>query len=538
MKRATLQTIAFWGLALAAGVTLGSLRAFSPGEEKGTRSTNPVKEPQLANEALTRAVRTGTGAKRWLLLVAAAEKATASEMPGIIRAAGDDYAAVQMLGAHWAGLDPKHMFASLYAEFLLPDGSPAALPQRSALMEALFEEWSKSDPAGVVKALTEVPNFSARETMRHSVVNRLMFTDVETSLRAMSEWNINNYLPSMKHVAEWAARDLPHASAVAAKYNRGFAAREVLKQIGKAWAASDPEGGLRFAATLDSQSRTMLGAEILTGWAGKDVAAAARFAAGQTDITFRNALAQGLVGAWGKEDPAAALDWSQENLAGKARTEAVGGIVAAAAEKDLTMAGELVARMDPGTAQNRAAASLFEVWFKKGEDQRGAAIEWLATLPDKEARRAAFDRVQWDWMWKDPQGVRDFITGPHGDLASSDIVNQSTRNLAVKNPEAALEWVAKLPADSKADARAAAVEAWMRFRPEAAADYARKLPAGPERDSVLVTVTRTFAWTAPEQAAAWLQTLPEGERNTVLENSRFAPEHLSKVEAAMLGREK
>jgi hypothetical protein len=533
MNRVTLNTIAACALALVAGFAAGSGRAFSPAG-KGTPSpAHATLETPQANEPLARAVKTEMGAKRWLLLVAAAETATANDMPGIIRAAGDDSAAVRMLAAHWAALDPKHMFASLYADFLLPDGSPVALPQRSALMDSLFEEWSKSDPAGVVKALTDVPDFSGREAMRHNVINRLMATDVETGLGAMGGWNITNYLPRMKQVAEWAARDLPHATQVAAKSNQGYAAREVLKEIGKAWAESDPEGGLRLAATLDAQSRAALGPEILRVWAAKDIAAAAQFASGQTDIIFRNALAQGLVSTWGKEDPAAALDWSQENLVGKARTEAIGGIVAAAAKKDLVTAGALVAGMEPGAAQNRAAASLFEVWFQKGEDQRAAAIEWLAALPDKEAQRTALDRVQWDWMWKDPDGVRDFIAGPHGELASSHMVNQLARNEAMKNPGAALEWVTKLPADRQADARASVVESWMRFRPEAAADYARNLPPGPERESTLVSVTQQFTWNAPPQAAAWLLTLPEGERKSILENARFSPEQRRELEAAM-----
>ena len=76
-------------------------------------------------------------------------------------------------------------------------------------------------------------------------------------------------------------------------------------------------------------------------------------------------------------------------------------------------------------AQNRACASIFETWFAKGAGERDAAFDWLASLPDPAARTAALERVQWNWMWREPEAVRDFIAGPHGDLASQSMINQA-----------------------------------------------------------------------------------------------------------------
>ncbi len=537
MNRNTLNTTIACALALAGGVAAGSMRSGSSNKaaETPTRPNTAAAEAQPEiNEPLARAVNTETGAKRWLLLVSAAEKATPKDMLAIIRAAGDDYAAVRMLGAHWANLDPKHMFATLYAEYLKPEGAPGTLSQRWTLSDSLFEEWIKVDPAAVIKALNEVPKFGGLENMRYTVVNNLMKTNVESGLQAMHEWNISNYMPDMKAVSAWAAKDPQHAAEVATKYSRGYASQEALRQIGKAWAASDPEAGMRFAANLEGAGRTTLGPEILRGWAAKDLDAAARFTAEQKDISFRNALAQGLVGTWAKADPNAALDWSEANLTGNARTEAIGGIVKAAAEKDLVAAGNLVAGMEAGATQNRAAASLFEVWFNKGKDQRDAAFEWLATLPDKEARSAAFERVQWNWTWNDPQGARDFLTGPHGDLASQSMIYQVARNQASKNPEAAMEWTKKLPADRVADARNAVLENWMQVRPEGAANFARKLPEGEERSRAIRTVTQHYMWqTSPDQAANWLRTLPEAEQKSALDGFGMPEDRRRKIEEAI-----
>jgi hypothetical protein len=426
------------------------------------------------------------------------------------------------------------MFGELYADFLQPESAPTALPLRNALMASLFDEWAKSDPAALVKAVSEAPAFQGSRNARLTAVDSLMKTDIETALRTMHEWDISNYGPKMKGVAAWAARDPRHAAEVAAQYSRGYAAKGILGQIGKAWAESDPEGGMQFAATLPVASRAKLGAAIVGGWAEKNLDAAVSFTTAQTDVAFRTALAISLVEPWAKKDPSSALAWTQQNLRGEGRAEAVGDIVRTAAEKDITAAGELVIGMAPGDTQNSAAASLIEVWFNKGKDQRDAAIEWLANLPDKEAGRAAFDQVGSDWVANDPAGARTFVTGPHGDIASDYMIHRVARSEAAKNPEAAMEWTGKLPAGRANAARDAVLQSWLRVRPEAAANYVRNLAASPERERAVNTVTRNLGWQAPEQAAAWILSLSEAQQKTAMQAlENVSDDQRRRVESAM-----
>lgn len=102
-----------------------------------------------------------------------------------------------------------------------------------------------------------------------TVSNQVLKADVEQGLRVMKEWNIRNYIPDMKSVAEWASRDPRHAAEVVVKFGNDYVAREALKQVGKAWAQRDPTGGLEFAATLDPSSRATLGSEIIRLWIGQ-----------------------------------------------------------------------------------------------------------------------------------------------------------------------------------------------------------------------------------------------------------------------------
>ena len=525
MTRAHFTTLSGAAFALAVGAFAAKMREpFSQNTAADAAPPIPVKTAmpapapgRAASDPLARALQTETGAKRWLLLLAATEKADATDMPGLIRAVGEDSAAIRMLAARWADLDPSHMFHTLYAEFMLPENTPGALPSRWDLTSVLFEQWVKSDVNAAMKALNDVPEFPGRESLRMTTANEIMKTDVEAGLRAMKEWNVRNYIPDMKSVAAWAARDPQHAAEAVLKSAEGYAGQEALKQVAKAWAQSDPEGGLRFAATLDATKRALLAGEVVRGWAARNPKAAAAFAAAQPEGAYRNALGQGLVAEWGRSDAASALAWSQEHLRGEALNESISGLVKSAAEKNLAAAADLVAGMDPGAAQTRASASIFETWFNKGKEERDAAFEWLAALPDANARRAAMERVQWNWVWNDPAGAREFISGPHGDLASHALIQQVARGQAAKNPEAAMQWAAGLPGDRAGEARNAVLENWLSIRPESAADYARKLPAGEEHDRAIGTVSQNLVFQSPQQAAAWYRQLGAADRKAARE---------------------
>jgi hypothetical protein len=542
MNRSTIITILGACVAAGAGVVLGKIvpatREANIGPNASASKGADSTAANQANAELERIMRTEKGSKRWLVLLAQAEKADATKMPSLIRSAGEDTAMIRMLAARWAELDPSHMFASLYADLLQPDGAPGTLPGRWVLTDVLFEEWVKKDVGAVIRALTDVPEFNGLSSLRMTVVNRLMKADVEKGLVAMKEWNIRNYLPDMKAVSEWAARDPRHAAEVVTSLGSDYAVHEAMKHVGKAWAQSDPEGGLRYAVSLPFQSRTALASEIIGTWAQRDLSAAVKFASAQEDPALRVSVAEGLVKTWAKTDPAGALAWSQENLRGAARTEAIGSLIKTVAEKDIEAAGELVAGMEAGAAQNRACASIFETWFNKGKDHRGAALEWLAELPDPKARESALEKVQWNWMWNDPNSVREFISGPHGHLASRSLIHQVARNQAAKNPEAAMEWASKLSPNQVEGAQQAVFDNWLQIRPTGAAEYALKLPAGNSRASAIRSVSFNLVYDSSslESAIEWFRKLPPTDHEVareVLKHSSASPERRRKLEEAL-----
>jgi hypothetical protein len=117
----------------------------------------------------------------------------------------------------------------------------------------------------------------------------------------------------------------------------------------------------------------------------------------------------------------------------------------------------------------------------------------------------------------DPAATRDFIAGPHGDMATPNMIRLVASIQGRANPEATMEWASGLPADRRESARSAALEGWLEARPESATAYARALPAGPERTRAIETVSRTLASQSAEQAAKWFRDLPAAEQKIASE---------------------
>ena len=537
-------------LALALGAAAGSLQRKVPATRTTLASPStpqpvpsregplPAAETQL-DPSFAEEIRTASGAKRWLLLLSAAEQATAADMPAMIRSVGTDAAAVRMLAARWAELDPKHMFSYLYGDSFTPDDAPGALPNRWVLTEVLLTEWTKRDLAGAIKALNDAPAFPSRESFRMQIANQAIKTDVEKGLQMMSEWGIRNYIPDLKGVSDWAAREPQRAAESVLKYTSDYAGQEALRMVGRAWGNSDPEGGLRFAATLEPGARATLGTELIREWAKKNVKGAADFAASQDDLGFRGALAKGLVETWGQTDPAAALAWSEEHLRGTARDRSDRWIDHRSRTKKsddrVRTRRRHAARFG---AKSRVRLDLRNLVQKRSEGTGRPPSNGSLRCPMRRRAGSLLNACSGTGCGKILRACVNSSTGPHGSLASSSMIQQVARQQAAKNPEEAMRWAAQFPAERATQAREAVLTSWLSIRPEAASDYVRNLPAGTERESAIRTVSQSLMWQSIEQTGAWYRSLPTADRRIareVFDRSGLNEEKRRQLDAALGG---
>jgi hypothetical protein len=391
------------------------------------------------------------------------------------------------------------------------DGSSKLGLSTFELGQMLFESWGTRDPSAARAALTAAKDFPGVDNLRMTMLQRMMKTDPESGLRLMKEWRMKHWYPNLDDLGVWAAKNPEHAASLVREGGTHAGSLAAMEAVGKAWAKSDPAAALAYAAGLPPMQRSYLARGAMKEWAAKDAPAAAAYVGGLTDVALRATLALPLVEAWAKGAPQKALDWAQESLRGEARAVALGSIVGAIAKQDVTRAAELVGSLDPGGAKNKAIGSLVDQWF--GKSGATPVAEWLLKLPEADAREAGFEKLGWQWLWKDARGATELVTGPQRDLVPANFAIQVASNEARRDPEAAMKWVDNLPATTIPPARDRVLGEWMQSRPEAAVRWVLDQAAGDTRNHMVASVTRFLSWSpSTEPAQKFFAQLPPADR--------------------------
>ncbi len=515
--------------------------ATTTGSVHSTASHGPGKAAAAARSKAEDELRTTlasrNGAMRWLTLLGAAEKATAAEMPGILRAAEGLPGAVKMLATRWAELDPQHMLATLRAA----DGRGGVLGDGRAL-NVLFEVWTSKSPEAAIAALQDLTAFPRAENMRMTVSNFIMKADPARALQLITQWGFLHYLPDMGPLKKWAEQNPQAAATALVSAKLGKMSEYYMKAVGKAWAASDPAAALRFAGETGGMAGAQLAQAVIAQWGAIDLPAALAHVGGMSDPFLRNRLGLPLMESWAKTDPRAALAWSAENLTGEARNAATGEIVKAMAAQDRHAAAAFLATLESGPARSMALRKfsdewLGDAWMNNGDKAEAtAALTWLTALADPAEREAAMVQTVWRLMHRAPDETIAFLSTPQGAQAPAMYFAQAARHLAGKNPESAVHWATQLPESRRAVAMESVLDEWATQRPDAAMDWVRAQPAGETRASYVTAMTQRLSYGAPGNSRRWLESLPASDHaaaRAALRHVASRPEENAALEALL-----
>lgn len=458
--------------------------------------------------------------ERWLLLVAAAEKAAPGDMPRLLRLCDGDRAALRMVAARWAELDPRHMWQTLMVEDRRGQGSTSSRGaglgmSTQELAAVLMDSWISRDPAAVRAALSQNSHAPFLQNLRINALRPLMKADPEAAVRLIKEWKMRHFYADYEGLKEWATQQPVRAASAVRELGNDSSGLVAMQAVGAAWAKSDPQAALAFATDLPVTQRTALAGSVISHWARENPADAAAYVRALPDAAQRAQLAVPLVEAWAKTDPEKALAWTQDSLRGEARATALGGIVGSLAAQDVSRAAELVAGLDAGGSKNKAIASLVEPWLAKAG---GATVaDWLLKLPEADAREAGFERLGFQWLWNAGKGgaseAAALATGPQRDLVPLNFTMIVAGNEARRDPEAAMKWAGDLPESHIPAVRERILGEWLQSRPDAAAQWVLAQPAGEGRRELILATTRSLAWNSTESTARqFFAELPASER--------------------------
>lgn len=466
----------------------------------------PNDDSPLATQ-LERDLSMSSGVTRWLYWLDAVEHAAPTDFPRLARLAQGNGPAMRLVSARWVEIAPRQLFDTYLAAIKAGNSSYLEEPMRM-----LFEEWPRKDPEAAIAALNGPDDFGTRGRWRVDLASRLVEIDVERGLRLMADWHIENFGPRMTAVVKWADADPQHAAAFALEHPAGYASQLTLETIGKEWAKTDPVAALQFAATHAGGLSPTLANAALKQWATRDFNAAADWL-GKADPHARDQLSPSFVETWAKQDAAAALAWCEASLTGSSLSQAVAGVLKGAADKDVNGAAALVTGMSPSPARAEAAVAVAKKWFPEfssGKPATPEAITWLSNLDGPSLGRV-LGEVKWQWSSSDPTSMAAFLVGRSGGQIPDSVYSVIGRELAHRNPAAALDWANRLPADRALNAGAATYAEWRRTQPEPAIKWLNELPpADPRRLPYFQSAVRDIAWN--DQAAELFASMSAAER--------------------------
>ena len=485
---------------------------------------HPKSAAAAAAAELANSFAVSKGAERWLLLIAQAEKAKASDMPGLLRLAAGNERMVRMLGTRWAELDPRHMFDSLISDLAKSE----RIDESVDLFSLLITEWMARDAAGAIAALTQASNLAGvnplfMEQRRSEAVSIVMKSDPARAIALMKEWSIRRHLPDLRPLKKWLAQSPERAATLTSQIQAEGASDEVMRIIGNAWAKTDPAAALAYAGKLSLSARVAFTGSAMKDWAKQDLNAAAAFVAAQPDHAYRSHLAGSLIEAWAATDAGAAFAWSQENLKGAAQVQSIGNVVKALAERSPDDAATMVNGLESGEIKSFAVGALLEFHLKTYDPirpnpaARDAALAWMATLDDKEAARRALAKNAWKLFTNAPEAARAFLSGPHADIAPPEIYGLAASGLAKQNPESALQWAADVPAEHQRIAMSYLMSTWLSTQPEAARTHVLAMPPGDLRTMALRQVATNSIHSSDPRTPGWMGNLPPADRTVVRE---------------------
>jgi hypothetical protein len=459
-----------------------------------------------------------TGVSRWLEWMSVMEKAKSSDFPDLARLARGNSVVLRMVAARWMEVDRDHLFKTLVAESgnVDPVTGAQAFPL-TGLGQQLFEEWSKTDPAAAVAALSGSDCPAQLRDLRYTVLNSVMAKDPEMGLKAMADWKVENYGTGTEGIAKWAAVNPRHAAEYALKYPAGYTTDTAMEVIGREWAKTDAGAGMSFAAGMGGRYGEMLATGILRAWSKSDRGKAAAWLAA-ADPKVRNRLASPMLEIWAKTDTTGAMDWIQQNLSGSGMDEAVASVLKGAAEISVPDAAVLVTGMDSSLSRAKAATSVAREWwpaYHTNQPVPPEAVAWLSSL-DPVSIKHVVQQLQWQWSGSDPKSFTAFLATPAGQHAPEYAFASAAREMAQRDPQEAMEWAARLPDGQRDSTTLSAFMAWQGTQPASAIKWLRQLPAeDPRRETLHFGMVGEFV-SDREAAVSIAKTLASGNTSAAL----------------------
>ena len=255
---------------------------------------------------------------------------------------------------------------------------------------------------------------------------------------------------------------------------QGFEMWQKMALFVGAWGKIDGPAALEYAKELPGPGRMFGSASALSGWAATD--------------------------------PDAAIAWAKENQSeGRESVMAQAGILRGLAISDPVRATEYLQGLPADTeGLQQLVGTLANEQMKQGI---GTATTWAASLSTDALKKDAFEQLGNEYARQDPVKAASWIESYADQHFASKAVEEVADEWAEKDPGATVEWASRLPETNQAVAMESAFQEWEESDAEGASTYLQSMEPSPTKDAAIAGFVSDLGREEPAVAIEWAQTI-------------------------------
>ncbi|MGK0186170.1 MAG: hypothetical protein ACI9R3_001953 [Verrucomicrobiales bacterium] len=209
---------------------------------------------------------------------------------------------------------------------------------------------------------------------------------------------------------------------------------------------------------------------------------------------------------WASIDPDAAIAWADENQSeGRENIMAKAGILRGLAISDPARATEYLQNLPENTeGLDRLVDTVANEQMKQGMD---SATTWAASLSTDALKKEAFEQLGDEYARQDPVKAASWIESYADNAYTSEAVEEIADEWAEIDPGAAVAWASKLPEATQATAMESAFQEWEESDAEGASAYLQNMESSPAKDAAIAGFVSDLGKDEPAAAIQWANTI-------------------------------
>ena len=378
---------------------------------------------------------------------------------------------------------------------------------RTDAMRQIFWQVSQANPELAVRMLAESKGVN-RPQIRQMIAEGWAAKDPANALawvQALPGSETNDELAETV-LGIWAKTDL--GAAVEAAIETGGAVRDsrAVATLLRSWLKESPEASAEWLQTLPEVDTRVRKAAI-EALSGSHPLLVASLLSGPMTRDERRQGMVALVEAWSARDSAAAWAWLNGQPRGDAFFDAAGALMKKMAVTAPGAAMVLYESLPEGGARDRVAGEI-----ARGMTDKGAALSWLASLPDAVEIRHGVARLISEMDLKEPAAVLALLQKIPSASGQLQIYSTAAQTWMSADPQGAVAWIRTLKDPEVLKTVGSSIGyLWAERAPAEMADFVSTLERGPAFETMVSMLSSNWARNDATAAADWLATLPDSE---------------------------